>query len=306
MRFNPLFVSAAFTCILAVQSASYAQADHLFVSNSVNTISELDSSGTLVNTLHNVNAPVSTGLAFDASGNLYAASQNNGTIYKYTGAVDGPGSFAQTPPSAFLKGIVFDSVGNLYVADYNHSVITEFDTGGNLVKSFGNGHVSAPEGIAIDHSGNIYDANYFDNLVQEFDANGNFIRVLGNSPGALSRPVGLAIDSANNLYVANTASNTISVFDPTGVLFKTIGSNLSLAQPSGIAFDSQGNLYAANSGDSTIAEFDSSGALIHTFTSGVSGPQFIVLTPETPEPGAFALLSGLFLSGAVFLKRRRK
>ena len=68
-----------------------------------------------------------TGLAFDSSGNLYAANAEDDTILKLnsTGARTVFASGLGTP-----YGLAFDSSGNLYVADYPNYSVMKYDTSG--------------------------------------------------------------------------------------------------------------------------------------------------------------------------------
>src|SRR5205085_383308 len=67
------------------------------------------------------------GLAFDNSGNLYAANGGNNTIEKF--APNGTGSlFANTGNDP--TGLAFDSGGNLFVVDQLSNMIEKFTPGG--------------------------------------------------------------------------------------------------------------------------------------------------------------------------------
>jgi sugar lactone lactonase YvrE len=101
------------------------------------------------------------GLAFDSTGNLYAANTGNQTIYKF--APDGtrtvfvgPSAFA---PGAYPLGLAFDSSGNLFV-----SIDTGTVSGADSIVYFtptGVGSTCAtgltnPRGLAFDSSGNLF------------------------------------------------------------------------------------------------------------------------------------------------------
>ena len=70
------------------------------------------------------------GLAFDSSGNLYAANKYIYRIEKFSPTGVDLGVFANTGNSTY--GIAFDSSGNLYTANDTHSVEKFGPTGTDL------------------------------------------------------------------------------------------------------------------------------------------------------------------------------
>jgi len=101
------------------------------------------------------------GLAFDSTGNLYAAASGGQTIYKYAPngtrtVFVGPSAFA-TDESP--RGLAFDSSGNLFVSIETFTVpgadsIVYF-TPASVKITFATG-LTAPRGLAFDSSGNLF------------------------------------------------------------------------------------------------------------------------------------------------------
>src|SRR5208282_3761301 len=116
MKRSTRLLSVTFV-LAAVLSLTTVTAQNIFVANSAyGTVSEFNSSGSLVNGAWATGLGWPYGLAFDSSGNLYVANRGNGTIEKFSpGGVD-LGAFATglNGPS----GPAFDSSGNLYVANF--------------------------------------------------------------------------------------------------------------------------------------------------------------------------------------------
>ena len=223
-----------------------------------------------------------TGLAFDADGNLFVASDdpNSYSIRKFSPTGSDLGVFANTGLSSPLA-IAFDGGYNLYVANAGSSTIEKFTPDGMGTVFAG---ANNPIGLAFDSTGNLYVANQFggpnnDGVIEKFTPAG-VGSVFADSD--LSNPYGLAFDQVGNLYVANFHNNTIGKFTPDGV--GSVFANTGLSQPIGVAFDSAGNLYVVNVGNNTIEKFSSTGTDLGVFAStGLNAPQFLAIV-RTPTP----------------------
>ena len=113
------------TLVLAIPGlwlafAAHAKAGYLYVSQTDNTITRIDTTTQIATTFASTGPNTVEGLAFDSAGNLYAALSNqslgsiNGTIEKYTPS--GVGSvFATTAVFGYPSALAFDPAGNLYV-----------------------------------------------------------------------------------------------------------------------------------------------------------------------------------------------
>ena len=118
-----------------------------------------------------------TGLAFDATGNIYISDQYNHRIIK------------------------FDSSGIF---------VSQFGSYGT-----GDGQFNYPQGIAIDSTGNIFVADTYNHRIQKFDASGLYLArfgAQGSGDGQLSYPTSLIVDSSNIVWVVDNYNNRIQKF----------------------------------------------------------------------------------------------
>jgi uncharacterized protein (TIGR03437 family) len=186
-----------------------------------------------------------SGLAVDATGNLYIADTNNQRIRKIdlngiittvagnpTAASTGDGGLATATRLSSPTAVAFDNSGNLLIAEgnrirrVNSAGVISTVAGSNAAGATGDGGpainatLQTPYGVAVDASGNIYIGDSFNNRVRKVDTNGIITTISGGHTGslgdggpavnsALALPEGLAFDAAANLYIADVNHNVI-------------------------------------------------------------------------------------------------
>jgi len=148
-----------------------------------------------------------TGVAADASGNIYVADFRNNLIRKISpaglvttlagsgaqGSANGTGVYASfyQPTS-----VAADASGNIYVADDGNHLIREISPAGVVTTLAGSGvqglangtgiaaSFNNPQGVAVDASGNVYVADYGNNMIREITPAGVVTTLAGSStPG---------------------------------------------------------------------------------------------------------------------------
>jgi uncharacterized protein (TIGR03437 family) len=179
-----------------------------------------------------------SGIALDASGNLYIADAYNNRVRMVSGGVittvagNGTAGYSgdkAAATSAMLKvpaGVAVDSTGKLYIADYGNYRI-RMVSGGVITTVAGTGtpayvgdHVSAvtapllgPQRVSTDTAGNFYIG---DGPRVRKVANGTILTIAGggtptgeNGPAVgaqLLSPEGLATDAAGGVYIADSGT----------------------------------------------------------------------------------------------------
>ena len=211
-----------------------------------------------------------TGVAFDPSGNLFAADATANLIIKLSPA-GSQSTFLGTGLSS-PRGLAFDAAGNLYVADSGTNSILKVTPGG-VTTTFATG-LSAPRGLAFDILGNLYVANSGNNTIVKITTDGTKTTFVSTG---LNGPFGLAFNSQGTLFVSNTGSNAILKVDLAGVVTTFVSTGLN--SPRGLAFDASGNLFVANFGSGDVLKI-TPGGIVTIDVPGLLGPQFLALLPS--------------------------
>lgn len=246
------------------------------------------------------------GLAFDATGNLYASDGTLNTIVRLT-----PGGNSSVFASDLSNpaGLAFDTSGNLFVAnpgdinDHPNSILKFAPNGTFTVVANLTDGISQPEGLAFDSHGNLFVANFGGNITKITP--GGSISTFASDLGV--GLIGLAIDHADNVYTDIFFQSKILKIAPGGSS-SVFASGSGLSNPTGLAFDGS-NLYVANSGGSNILVFASDGSGSVFASDLPSTPEFLTVYPPTPaaipEPAEYAGCTGLAALALTAWRRRR-
>ena len=263
-------------CLIAISPETYAQAG-------------------FAEAMGGTDSDEGTGIAVDASGNVYT-----------TGSFEGTADF---DPGVNTFDLI--SAGGVDI------FVSKLDASGNLVwaKALGGTGADQAFGIAVDDSGNVYTAGSFegtadfdpgvdvfdltsaggrDIFVSKLDPSGNLLWAIAMGDVGGDEASGIAVDDSGNVYTTGSFEGTVD-FDPgTGVLDLTSAGGLDVFvskldasgifvwaramggtgvdQASGIALDASGNVHTTGSFEGT-ADFNP-GANVFNLT-GVSGNLFV-------------------------------
>ena len=199
-------------------------ADIYVADKAMNKIEEFSTGGTFIRTFGSSNLVGPTGVAIDASGDVWV-SNDLGNIKK------------------------FSATGAL-IASY----------GG---EGHGNGEFKRPQGIAINTSTHAYIADGANNRVQELSSEGAYLGQFGAKGagnGQFEDPYGVAIDPrSGNIFVVDEENDRVEVFTPVGTFLGQFGSDGSgngvFIEPKGIAINASGDVYVVDSGNDRVEEF---------------------------------------------------
>ena len=205
-----------------------------------------------------------SGVAVDASGNVFVADAGNHRIRKITneespivstfagdqsGFADGTGFGASfhTP-----SGIAIHTSGDIIVADTFNNRIRKINSSGVVTTLAGNAQGSndgigsnasfnAPYSVAVDVNGNLFVADTFNNRIRKITFSNGLITnsgvvttiagsIVGCNDGTVSNarfnsPHGITVDASGNLFVSDTMNNRIRKIDTNGLVTTIAGSN---------------------------------------------------------------------------------
>ena len=204
-----------------------------------------------------------TGIAIDASGNLYLSVEpdkrvrkvaTNGIITTVAGnggsGSTGDGGVATNATFRHPRGIAIDVSGNLFIGDFESQNIRKVATNGVITTIAGNGTqsfqgdggiatsaaFSNPELITVDRWGNIYIADGENFRVRKVSTNNIVTTVAGNggyggfsgdggaaTNAALNLPFDVAVDANSNLFIADLQNNRIRKVTANGMITTVAG-----------------------------------------------------------------------------------
>ena len=249
-----------------------------------------------------------SGLALDATGNVYVADTGNHAIRKVTpegrvttlagtglpGFRDGPGAQAQFDGP---MGLAIDKAGRMIVADaYNDRIraitpdgqVTTLAGGPSPGDADGPGaqaRLDTPCAVLVDTQGRILVADTRNDALRWIDTAGNVTTFRRGAPGGafenLRRPVALAQRKQGTLVIGTLAGELVEI-DRSGIPL-TVGplSDRGFVRPTGLAIGHDRQLLVADSASSRLHVLTPTGDASMPHVDGAIGP-----APDRPLPAA--------------------
>ena len=176
---------------------------------------------------------------------------------------------------------VVERCGGTSCAKSDLAPVLEFDSSGNLVKSFGAGMIVRPHGLFIDKNNNVWVTDGDGeggkgHQVFEFSQDGKVLLTLGKAgvagdgPDTFNKPSDVLVAPNGDIFVADghgpDSNARIVKFSAGGKFIKAWGKQGSgpgeFNNPHSLAMDSKGRLFVADRGNSRIQIFDQDGKFL--------------------------------------------
>lgn len=226
--------------ILNPSAVAFGPDGLLYVASGLNTVVVFDADGGVVRTITDALLIDPSALAFDARGNLLAASrfQDRVLVFDATGAKIGEIKSKATDLSQLNapNGLAVGPDGHVYTVDAENNVVYEFDAAGTQLRTaqVGCGNGADMRGIAIGWNGHLFVCCSDDNRVKELDATLSVVHTIGDGTTAvMDDPSAIAFGADDLLYVAS--ADRIDRFDRTGAKVDSIATG-AVSDPSALAF----------------------------------------------------------------------
>ena len=197
-----------------------------------------------------------SGVAVDASGNVYVADAGNNRIcvvnpsgntrtLSGSGGVGANNGAGKNATFNNPTGVAVDAAGNVYVADMLNNMIRKVAPDGTTTSLAGNGDIGSKDGLdtaarfyfpnslTVDASGNVYVTDDINNLIRAITPAGAVTTLAGNgqagsqnglgTQASFNDPAGISVDASGNLYVADANNNLIRKITSAGMVSTVAG-----------------------------------------------------------------------------------
>jgi hypothetical protein len=187
---------------------------NIVVSGSATTVNEFTRTGSLVQTLPAAGSGITTGMCFDAAGNLLVTQFGDGTVIKYNATASSNSVFITAPGAP--EACVRDAAGNFYVTSVGGvAAIRKYSSAGALLQSFLPGTRSDWLDLAADQCTMYWDDEGSTTVIHRFNVcTGTALTPLGGNGVYTAIRV---LPGSGDILVANEAGR-VERFSPAGTL----------------------------------------------------------------------------------------
>ncbi len=207
-------------------------------------------------------------LAIDASGNVWVTGGGTTITELLKGSGYTPATFNTAVPMYQKAYIAIDPAGNVWTATTEFLAPSYTTTTTLKTSSVCSGTLT---GVAVDSASNVWiGCNMFGyGEVIELLRASTYSSSNVFSMSSVTGPEGLAIDASGNAWVANNPGSGIAGTVVTLTAPATSSSPYATGiAPEGVAIDHSGNVWVANSGSNTVTEMNASGVTLQTYSVG--------------------------------------
>lgn len=200
-----------------------------------------------------------TGMAADASDNLYVADGVNDCLYRFSFSGKLLAQWGGPKQLSGPSGVAVDSVGNVYVADTGGFVVRKFSPSGTPDAGWSLSRLKdRPNGVAIDSHGYVY-VTVVNAHVARLAPSGQILTEWTprqSRTGQSFHPAGVSVDRRGVVYVSDPDANRVQALSPEGTLLATWGApgtgSGRFDGPNGVAISASGDVYIADTLDNSI------------------------------------------------------
>lgn len=195
--------------------------------------------------------------------------------------------WARLPPGfrfGDVAGVAVDHDDNVFVFNRSEHPLIVFDSGGEFVRSWGEGVFTRPHGIHIGHDGFVYCTDDGDHTVRKFTATGKLVMQIGIPGRPATRMSGrpfnrcthTALSPSGDLYVSDGYGNAhVHHYNGKGEYLRSWGGSGSAPGefnlPHNICCDAEGWVYVADRENDRVQIFEPEGRF-ETQWTGIQRP----------------------------------
>ncbi len=216
-----------------------------------------------------------TGLAVDASGNVYVSDGNLNRIQAFSPKGAYLRKYAMVAGEGSTTDVAVGPTGDVWATTNTGAVVRRFPKAGGAPETFET--PKSADGVAVDPDGHVYVSTSGDNIaaVVRFDKSG-----AGWAPaktwvgGGFQWPIDVEAAPDGTIYVADTkgAPPNVKHYTANGKLLKKINMKMPPTAGAGvrlgIGVDPDCNVWATNNGERNVMLYSPAGKLLATATSG--------------------------------------
>ncbi len=256
-----------------------ANADYIYVSDGFfGAVLKFKQGGAIPDLIGPFNYP--SGVAVDASGNMYVSDEGDSTIYRVPANGHTVTNLATTGLSG-PEGLSVDGKGNIYVADVNNNTVGKVVPNGGFYINR-----PLPTGLSFNSkTGSVQGTPTSASPAKDYTVTGY------NSAGAVSALFSIEVDLPPLPTLSYTGPNNYTVGNPIVPLTPSAANVSSIAYTSaptvvssgpytfiaGVATDKAGNVYVVDAGANTVTKLPAGGGSPVNIGSGFDGPQNVAV-----------------------------